>query len=375
MKISKYNSHFLSLTLVLLFMPTISIAAEIDSTINTETQIGKTLRFNDFFEKELTRSEKKLAFNEYYETYLAQRAESIQERPELRHLIDLSVGHDRNTSFGPDRKGDFFQEQRIISVLDKLIAPHPLDETQLIQFQPEGGFYWKDYFDENQLDALVWSAGASVLEKGNKPVKLSAKYNFSRIRYPSNAPITQSSHTANVFTTWTQNTTTEHQSIILLEWKSYDERKALQDNAVFSDEARKDFRYGFGYQLNHQFNGSVALYLSSLWSRNDSNDLFLNYNDYESIANTLSSVIYLSDKWTQVFYGGVDYKEYDDRVFVFDSTKPQLDRVYFTGCLTEYRVSKNASLILSYRYTENTSTNVSQDYSDSNLKLTTRFIF
>ncbi|MCA9395788.1 MAG: hypothetical protein KC649_01350, partial [Candidatus Omnitrophica bacterium] len=285
------------------------------------------------------------------------------------------IGHDRNTSFGPDRKGDFFQEQRFVTVLDKLYIPHPLNENGLLQFQPEGGLYWKDYFDENFLDAVVWSAGASVREKDSKPVSLSAKYLFNRIRYPSNAEITQSVHQASAAVTMIQNGSIEHQLHTLLEWKNYDERKSLEQNAVFSDEARKDFRYGFGYQLFGQLNNAAAIYWNADWYKNDSNDIFLNYSDYESVLTSATGVIRISDRINQIFYGSFEYKEYDDRIFQFNSVKPQLDRIYAGGSLTEYRFTKTFSVIFSFRYVENTSTNVSQNYSGSDMKLSSRFLF
>lgn len=362
-------------SIMICFLSPSGQAADINPGINNESQISKSLKFNEFFEKELTRSEKKLAFNEYYETYLAQRAQTVQERPELRYLIDLSIGHDRNTSFGPDRKGDFFQEQRFVTILDKLYVPHPLDSDQLLQFQPEGGLYWKDYFDENFLDAVVWSAGASIREKGNKPVSFSAKYLFNRIRYPSNAEITQSVHQASAAVTMIQNSSVEHQLHTLLEWKNYDERKSLEQNAVFSDESRKDFRYGFGYQFFSQVNNAASFYWNADWYRNDSNDIFLNYSDYESVSTSATGVIRISDRINQIFYGSFEYKEYDDRIFEFNSVKPQLDRIYAGGSLTEYRFTKTFSVIFSFRYIENTSTNVSQNYSGSDIKLTGRFLF
>ncbi|MFH1848012.1 MAG: hypothetical protein ABH825_02195, partial [Candidatus Omnitrophota bacterium] len=118
------------------------------------------------------------------------------------------------------------------------------------------------------------------------------------------------------------------------------------------------------------------LKLKNQYFQNDSNDQYLDYYDYSAYRVDATVVMPLVFKQ---LYGlvnlGYQYRDYDDRTTVDDSTKTQKDDLYSIVAAVIYDLNDAFSVSLNYTYNQNESNESYEEYSGSTLSLGAHYAF
>lgn len=147
-------------------------------------------------------------------------------------------------------------------------------------------------------------------------------------------------------------------------YKNYSDRKARNGWGGLSGKDRVDYRNTVDYELGRYFKKSMFKVFSEYYF-NNSNDIYLDYYDYDSIRLGSSMIYLIADKMTTYFSYYRQFKDYSDRTIPGDTTTGEKDRTWVAAASVFYNISKSTTLGLNYSYRQNLSNNPIQKYSGS----------
>jgi len=271
--------------------------------------------------------------------------------------IGGSVGYETNPRLSSLRKGDIFEESRFTLNFKK-----PLAKNLKFSFN-----YFGDLINFNEITDLnsLLNDLRFQLEQKFFWCSLGAGYDFMNSYYPVNENGNFIFNKGFVYVD--QNITKKlfHRFQFEGGLKSYLDNKALAETiTTYQDDKREDKRLGFAYQVALKPNKRLFASLTSKYTLNDSNAIFLDFYDYESYLESLE-VNYEIFKNLSAFSNFLYIrKNYDSRLATFKDYK-QKDDLYAGTLGLIFKPTKNNALSLSYSYRDNQSNDGLAEYFDN----------
>lgn len=147
-------------------------------------------------------------------------------------------------------------------------------------------------------------------------------------------------------------------------YKNYSDRKALNGWGGLSSDDRADHRNTVYYNLGVYLNKSMFKVFGEYY-HNDSNDIYLDYYDYDSVRLGSSMIYLITGKMSTYLSYYRQFRNYSDRTIPGDNTYAEKDRTWVTSASLFYDISKSTTLGFNYAYRQNLSNNPIQKYSGS----------
>jgi len=147
-------------------------------------------------------------------------------------------------------------------------------------------------------------------------------------------------------------------------YKNYSDRKARNGWGGLSGKDRQDDRNTVYYDLGVYLKKSMFKVFGEYYL-NRSNDIYLDYYDYDSVRLGSSVIYLLTDKMSTSLSYYRQFRNYSDRTIPEDNTVGEKDRTWVTTASLYYDIYKNTTLGLNYSYRQNLSNNPVQKYSGS----------
>ncbi|MDD4957203.1 MAG: hypothetical protein PHH49_07050 [Candidatus Omnitrophica bacterium] len=144
----------------------------------------------------------------------------------------------------------------------------------------------------------------------------------------------------------------------------YPDNKVVLDDLTVSDNDRTDDRYRVRYNLAAR-GDRVYARLSNEYSRNDSNYTYREYYDFWQYRIKPSLMFFMTERFYLDASLVYKYTRYKDRRITTDSGTRESDRTYIASLSVYYDLTKNATLSLTYSYSDNKSNDPFQKYSGS----------
>ena len=309
------------------------------------------------------RSERQLQYNRYFEEQLAKSRREVRQKF-LTLSGSASMGYDDNVRLDSNRKGDQFHEEaaRAVAAFDH----------SGIGFGPgtwgvEGNIQYRDYIDLDRFDYQITRAAPFVRVALPWNLRFSTAYTFDVVRYMKNKRLNTTSHGAEARLEQTLLSNLVHYADFDFEFKHYPHRGALTETGSSNEFDRHredaDYRVGYGARLALLPTLSVGAIWS--WYFNDSNDKFLDYNDYKGNKIHAYALAKIHPRISWLVFGGYDRKDYDSRIFEDRSEITQEDEYGYGGTSAYLSLTNYLDIGFNYLYGQNTSNNAAQEYSFS----------
>jgi len=321
-----------------------------------------------FAQAELTGQEKaqrRLEFNRYAEKQLAVTAAPAKKKI-YQITASTSFGHENNTFLNSSRTGDTFHQENIYG---KINLRHPGIEGALGagEYGLTGFTQFKDYSDEDRFDYHNTHLSSFFKTSLFNHWTLDVAYDLNIVRY---IHANQLDYLANGFRTkwrYPARARFRHGPQTRFQFKDYRDRKKRSVTAAILDEEREDLYWEVGYGFEHSLTRDLLWGVSSSWKHNDSNDQNNDFNDYEGYRIRGFFTYRFHPKIIWVGFGGYDFREYDDRIFLAGSTETEENEYYYLGTNVFYNFTNSMRLGLTYLYGQNVSNDPAQEYSYSTM--------
>ena len=279
------------------------------------------------------------------------------QRYKTKLLVAAIQGYDNNVFLDPRREHDTFSE----AILDASVI-YPLNG----RWDVIGGVsahditYWKAT-DANLIDTDLKLAFEGKLLAG---MTLNAYNDIEIVEYQANDDGEYIGDKAGFVLKQKLPKNFFHSLRYEFFYKNYSDRKARNGWGGFSDRDRQDDRNTVYYDLGVYLRKSMFKVFGEYFL-NDSNDIYLDYYDYDSIRLGSSMIYLLTDKMSTSLSYYRQFRDYSDRTIPGDNTVGEKDRTWVTTASLYYDIRKNTTLGLNYSYRQNLSNNPAQKYSGS----------
>ena len=325
-----------------------------ESALTQQEKIEKRLQFNQFVEEGLAREERRK---------IRRTARPAIAQPEKNWSISAtpSYGYDRNVNLDSQKKGDTFFEE---AVEGKISFQRP--EASFLgagRWGLRAGGDRLNYTHEKNANYQQLTAGAFMDSRLSEKLVFKLDYDLSHLDYPHDKQLKYLSNKFKPVLSYAWNDQWLQTFYHTYEFKDYSSRRALTADNLSQKKDRFDFYFESGTTLrfiprkDRAFGGSLG------YKRNNSNDLFHDFNDYEGLKTSCYAFFQLSSNASLIGFGGYDYKRYDARTFLVDSDRTQEDHFFYLGGTAYYDFCKYYQLFLSYLYKQNYSNAPAQSYS------------
>ena len=329
---NKFFLFILALFLILL-PPVIADAADISEEQTTEKYLGK--------------SEEK--------AYKKVEVVKQGQRYKTKLFVAAIQGYDNNVFLDSRREHDTFSE----GILDANII-YPLNG----RWDVIGGVsvhditYWKAT-DANLIDTDLKLGFEGKLLAG---MTLTAYNDIEMVEYQANDDGEYLGDKAGIVLKQKLPNNFFHSFGYEFFYKNYSDRKARNGWGGLSDEDRADNRNTIDYELGAYLKKSMFKVFGEYYL-NNSNDIYLDYYDYDSVRLGSSMIYLITDKMSTYLSYYRQFKDYSDRTIPGDTTYGEKDRTWVTTASLFYDISKSTTLGLNYSYRQNLSNNPVQKYS------------
>ena len=303
------------------------------------------------------------AFNTYVEQLIRMERARGTKKP-WSFSGSASYGHDDNVALNSSRVGDWFHQENTRLVL---AVPH---QGLWNVFGPgeigiEGNAEYRDY--DLRQSFVHYRAGArpfvtTQLAGGLADFSYDAKW----LGYVHNRNLDYLRHRLTSGLKWKISSALSHRPYFSYSLKRYLDRRASQDSGVFDDSRREDIAYEAGHQLFFTLSKSMRAVLTLSWEKNDGNDLFLKFNDYDRYSADGAVEWRLAEKILTVLKGGYDFTDYEERLIAAGSAETETNDYFYLSANLFYSLTQNLRFGVTYLYGQNYSNKPSQEYSFSN---------
>ncbi|MBF0253855.1 MAG: hypothetical protein HQL11_01855 [Candidatus Omnitrophica bacterium] len=321
-------------------------------------------------------TEKRLLFNQYFEDQVLGAGAGFPRKEKLIPgigLLDLSAlnlkagvygGYENNPYLDSSRDGDTFHAETIEGVW---AFPH--DGFAGILGEGRWGLgletEFRDYSDAQTLDYHFTTLKTDFSSELGGGFAFDAAYRFNLVRYIRNNQLDYRSHELEGGLSVTGSNTLAHRVYGITEFKRYRDRSSLADSGLDTDTVREDTLFSAGYEFRWSPSEDLVIGVTPVFSRNNSNDSFHDYNDYEAAGLHAYGYVELSDALNWIPAGGYERTGYDHRPPVRGSDQTERDNLFYVGSFLYYEFREDAQIAFTYLYTQNSSNDRSKDYSDS----------
>lgn len=281
----------------------------------------------------------------------------FSEEWELKTRLNVLFGYDNNVDLNSFRKGSEFFETYLKTELYKALS----EDVNLIL-----GYNFLNLAYINVGSASFYKNTASVGMEREFPNKLKGYTNFyfDWVDYPNDDDGNYLGYRYDIGFRDKITQTIYHKFEYNFLSKDYLARDIRDTSNVVQSIKREDVRHGVNYEVGKYFKKFLLNFFYDYFT-NDSNEEYLEYYDYDSYKAG-SSVTYL---FTKKIIGYLSFahqwKYYDDRVTIGDTSVKADDATYLGNASIFYKWNDNVSLGLNYSYRQNRSEEPSQEYSSS----------
>lgn len=331
-------------------------AAELATTLSEDQKTEKRLLFNQYVEDELARAAKRK-----YEQQKQKRVDEVKT-PWLSKF-SVVTGHDNNVNLTSMRKGDgYFQETA--EGFFKFDRP----EIRPLVWPGKIGVNWYgeifNYGSITATDYETLTISAFTEDKFNETISLKTAYDFTLIHYDYNDQLNYSEHKIKPTLIHALAKGLSHQVFVVGDVKLFRDRMAVNEAYLPDDDFRRDHYYEAGHGVRWSPNPETYIGTTLAWKKNDSNDKFNRYNDYDGYKANGYVYRKLTERFSTVVLGGYDHKDYRSRLFTADRvSQTQADDFFYAGSYLYYDISANFQATISYLYKQNYSNDASMEYS------------
>lgn len=272
----------------------------------------------------------------------------------LTGIVGTFFGVDSNVHLDSSKKRDTFEQ-----VDAGVTATYPLADW--LNARASHDLYYTNY--NEYTDYSTFDNYTKVGLEASPFDFLTAEgwYGFEYLYYPKDDEGTYYAHVAGA---GLRNQLLENiylKSGYELIYRKYTGAKKQDGAGVNLDDKRHDYRYLTRSELGARV-FDANLRLSYEFYKNDSNDAFFDYYDYDSYK-----VLFLvSRKIIGNLYGlasfGRQWRYYDERVIGIGSTEKEKDKTWLANASAFYQITPYLSLVGTYSYRDNTSNNPLSEY-------------
>ncbi len=277
----------------------------------------------------------------------------------LRLTASLLAGYDNNTGLNAQRKGDLFFQEAFGARYKHSIDP-------LTRYRLSYDVTNVNYADATDQNILAQSAGVGLDRVLFGATILEMDYGFEYLYFPNNDSVSSTAHQGRVGLKQLVNDQWTARAGLSVLARNFEDRKLRTPEGITSPEdERRDRRHGADADLTYRFSKTGSIKGGIQYYRNDSNDQFHDYYDFDSIR-VWSGVNFKPRPNLSAFVRlAYENRDYASRPLIDDVRTLENDDVY-TGTLgLFYPLGKGFSLGGIYTYREKRSNEPSQKYSGS----------
>lgn len=339
----KYLVHFFTVAICLLLAGSTAFAA----LLSDSEKAQKREELEKFFASALSRTQPDSP----------KKADQI-----FRFTANASTryGYDSNVDLDDDEDGDSFYDEAVSANAEYAPNDFKLWGNQLA-LGVDGRYSYLGYFDRDDMDRQSILGSPYLRIEFGQDLSLETAYEFrgrlydgrDDLSYYSNGGAITARH--RLMPGLTQRATFRYAD------REYTDRKALFSNGVFSNTDREDDRYEVSYGLRNR-TGRWTFDIEGIWAWNDSNDDYLDYNDYEDAGLDGSISFRVTERWILTGFGGWHNKMYDSRTVFPAFTNIQEDDWYYAGGRVYFSINAWSGIDVTVAYSKNDSNASTHDY-------------
>ncbi len=341
--------------------------SEIEELLETDED-EKRLQFYRYM-KDLRVKEKavrRLQFNRYVERELA--VEMAKKRKKVWSLRgSVAYGYDNNVALNSRRNGDDFHQETLEGTLklDHEGIPHLLGSGT---FGTKVDTDFRDYNDDDEYDFHHSRLSPYVKTSLFQTLNLDLEYQLRVNRYIRNNQVNYIGQGASATITQPMGPHIAHRFYFTYRFKDYSDRHQKSAENTNLDGDRRDSSYEPGYSLLVHPQEPIYLGITGAWKFNESNDLYVDFNDYEGYK--ISAYLYqkINQGISWVGAGGYERTDYESRTYLGLNQAQEDDYFYLVGYLY-LTIDEKTEFFLTYLYAQNDSTNPAYEYSSSTMTL------
>lgn len=292
---------------------------------------------------------------------------TLIEKGVLRYLTALTVGYDNNTHLDSRRDGDAYTQQFFRAQFST-----PLSAKT--QGQVDYEFMNLLYAGESSLGLMRNGLRLGLEHALDEKVTLSGGYTFDAIEYTRTGTDDYLDNALYAKYHKKLNAKLYHSLAYELLDRAYEKRYIRTPAAVDSDKERNDLRNTFDYEIGAYLPNDL-IRLNLQWFRNNSNERYLDYYDYDSYKYGVSLTHLFDKKLSGYLSLSRQRRSYDHRTLVNNSGCRQHEDTYLLMSALYYSYSKSLTFGLSWTYRENHSNEPVDRYSGSLVALSTYYRF
>ena len=269
------------------------------------------------------------------------------------------IGFDDNPRLDSSRDEDGFAEETVsVSFKDR--------PSDYLTMRASYDLINVNYFDVTEEDVLLQEAGAGLDFWLMPTTAIQTDYNFTHLYMPDDELVTSFKHGGRAGLYHEASDTVTLWSGFTVTTKDYDDRKTREAEGTLSDaEERNDVRTITDSVIRVKVSKDLRLYLGFIYYRNDSDDQFHDYYDYEAYKVFTKAYLKLLPKLSAALKFSYETRDYDSRPLFDDPAVTEESDLYVATGGLYYKLLKNITLGFIYTYRQKNSNEPSQKYSSS----------
>ena len=267
----------------------------------------------------------------------------------------LFQGYDDNASLDAERKEDYFTQSSI-----DLNVDYRLSDFNEVKFSwnDTNLIYW-DYTDATLIDNVL-SLGMENSYFDN--ITLYMGYEYDYLYFPDNELATYIGNSGEVSAKQKIEDSIYHKLGYAYQHRGYKEKRA-NDAVNNPSRHREDDRHTIRYEVGTYAEQAMTKFRAA-FVRNDSNDKYLDYYDYNAYQAGFTFICLLTEKFYLYTNGSYEFRSYKGRSVPNKDEDEEDDTVIWNSSLF-YDLTKSLTLGLNYSYREVFSNYEAQEYSGS----------
>lgn len=292
---------------------------------------------------------------------------SVIERGAFKSLAAFTAGFDNNPHLNSGRKEDAYFQTFYRGKFETPLTKK-MDGSLLYEFMN------LLYADEGALDLMRNRFGGEVSRRLGKDLKAGIGYTFDSIEYIRTGHDDYIENTGTLKLEHQLPDKMFHAIQYDLSYRMYDDWKVRTSASVFGERERTDWRNTVEYSVGKFFEKDLVKLFAEFY-RNDSNDAYLNYYDYDSYRMGGSVSHMFTEKISGYLSLSRQYRDYRSRTLINDSGQKENDTTYLYTTALYYTLNNSVTLGASYTYRQNNSNEPSEKYSGSLASVSTYYRF
>jgi hypothetical protein len=300
-------------------------------------------------------------------TAAVERTEPGSERRHaqaLRYRVTGStrLGYDDNVGLDSVKDDDIFYQERAGATVEYDVSGWNIEDRP-VTVGVDTSYSYLGYFDRDDMNRQSGKLSPFVRMRLKDRVTLEAGYVYRGLRYDEQKDLNFNANGARVSISQRLAVGLYHKGEFRYEHLSYTDRKQLNPFPVYTSNDREDNRHQAAYGFRYH-SGRWTTRLEGSWMRNDSNDQYLDYNDYDDLGLDGSVSVRTTERWILTGFGGWHSRSFDSRAAIVGSTDTQEDSWYYAGGRVYFALNTWSGFDITATYNENVSNNSAHEYSD-----------